>query len=49
MEGSSSKGKRKVIEVFDSASKKYKGREGMQKWKLNKDKIDQMNSPGAKS
>lgn len=47
MEGS--KGKRKVIEVFDSASKKSKGGESMQKWKLNQDMIDQMNSLGAKS
>lgn len=49
MEGSSSKGKRKVTEVSESALKKSKGGEGAQKQKLNQDIIDQMSSPRAKS
>lgn len=49
MEGSSSKGKRKVTKVSESALKKYKGGEGAQRRKINQDMINQMSSPGAKS
>lgn len=49
MEGSSSKGKRKVTKVSQSTSKKSNGGEGAQRQKLNQDMIDQMSSPGAKS
>lgn len=49
MEGFSSKRKRKVTEVSESTSKKYKGGESVKMQKLNQDMIDQMSSPGAKS